>query len=307
MEFIKGVCPYCKGELQIPGDRERVICMYCGKELSVQDAMGDSARQEHIGEVTVEEAAEALQNLLYGIENPMQYFKKTHYMDFYKKYLFENAKNLAVLDRFYVTQEAPRAYMEQAAEPLALRAKEQMQSLRGKKKEELQMDLNLSMVVYVFPALLETNEMSGKEWTEVLAAVWKKHFPKTDLKPASSKEINEGFRYRFCFITTAVCESRQKDDDCYELSLLRSFRDDYLLQSDEGVEMVHEYYDVAPSIVKHIGKRKDADRIYEDIWQQYLSPCIRLIESDRKEECVELYRSMVYDLKGLFFHSSEGN
>ena len=43
MEFLKGVCPHCKGELQIPQDRDRIICMYCGKELSVKDAL---AQQE---------------------------------------------------------------------------------------------------------------------------------------------------------------------------------------------------------------------------------------------------------------------
>ena len=301
MEFIKGVCPHCKGELQIPQDRERIICMYCGKELSVEETAG-GREESRPGPVAVEEAAEALLNLLYGIENPMQYFKKTHYMDFYKKYLYENARNLAVLDRFYVSEKEPRPLMEQAAEPLAQRAKEQMQGLRGKKKEELAMDLNLSMVVYVFPAMLETDETSGRAWTEAVSAVWKKHFPKTDLKAATSKEINAGFRYRFCYITTAVCESRQKTDDCYELSLLRDFRDNYLLQSEEGGEMVHAYYDVGPTIVKHIGRRKDAAQIYEGIWQQYLSPCIRLIETNRREECVELYRSMVYDLKERYFH-----
>lgn len=306
MEFIKGVCPHCGGELQLPQDRERIICMYCGKELSVAEAakgMGEpGAECVEAAPVSVEEAAEALDNLLYGIENPMQYFKKTQYMDFYKKYLFENAKNLAVLDRFFVGNEQPRALMEQAAEPIAARAQEQMKGLRGKKREELQMDLNLSMVVYVFPALLEMNEMSGKAWTEVLAAVWKKHFPKTELKAATSRDINAGFRYRFCYITTAVCESRHKSDDCYELSLLRDFRDDYLLQTPEGEEMVHEYYDVAPSIVKHIEKRSDAAQIYEGIWQQYLSPCIRLIETDHKKECVDLYRNMVYDLREQYFH-----
>jgi hypothetical protein len=66
--------------------------------------------------------------------------------------------------------------------------------------------------------------------------------------------------------------------------------------------MVHEYYDLAPSIVKHIGKRQDAAAIYEDIWQQYLSPCIRLIETDRREECVDLYKQMVYNLKELYFN-----
>lgn len=302
MEFLKGVCPHCGGELQVPQDREAVICMYCGKELSAKDALAQQKTSGCPQPVAKETAAEALQNLLYGIENPMQYFKKNLYMDFYKKYLFENAKNLSVLEQFYLGSEERELQMEQVAESLAARVDEELKGLRGKKKDELQMDYNLSMVVYVFPALLETNEASGQAWIDVLAAAWKKHFPKTELKAASSKEINAGFRYRFCYITTAVCESQHKPDDCYELSLLRSFRDDYLLKSPQGEAMVHEYYDVAPSIVKHIGKREDADRIYEGIWQQYLSPCIRLIEADRREECVDLYKKMVYELKEQYFN-----
>lgn len=302
MEFLKGVCPHCKGELQIPQDRDTVICMYCGKELSVKEALAQQETASRPTPVTDEAAVEALQNLLYGIENPIQYFKKALYMEFFNKYVFENAKNLAALEQAYLSSDNQKAMMERVAEPLVVRVEEDLNTRRGRKKEELQMDYNLSMVVYVFPALLETNEKSGQAWIDALAAVWKKHFPKTDLKSATAKEINAGFRYRFCYITTAVCENRHKPDDCYELSLLRSFRDDYLLQSAEGEAMVHEYYDVAPSIVKHIGKRTDADRIYEGIWQQYLSPCIRLIESGQNEECTELYRHMVYELKDLYFH-----
>lgn len=302
MEFLKGVCPHCKSELPIPQDRDTVICMYCGRELSVKDALAQQETASRPTPVTDEAAIAALQNLLYGIENPMQYFKKALYMEFFNKYVFENAKNLAVLEQAYLAIDDPKDMMERVAEPLVARVEEDLQARRGRKKEDLQMDYNLSMVVYVFPALLETNEKSGQAWIDVLAAVWKKHFPKTELKSATAKEINAGFRYRFCYITTAVCESKNKPDDCYELSLLRSFRDDYLLQSAQGEAMVHEYYDVAPSIVKHIGKRTDADKIYEGIWQQYLSPCIRLIESGQNEKCVDLYRHMVYELKDLYFH-----
>ena len=302
MEFLKGVCPHCNGELQIPEDRETIICMYCGKELSVKDAVAQQEASSRPEPVTDDTAIEALQNLLFGIENPMQFFKKALYMDFFNKYVFENAKNLAVLEQAYQAADDSKALMERIAEPLLLRVEGELNALRGHKKDELQMDYNLAMVVYVFPALLETNHLSGQAWIDVLAATWKKHFPKTELKSATAKEINAGFRYRFCYITTAVCESRHKPDDCYELSLLRCFRDDYLLKSDEGAKMVDEYYDVAPSIVKHIGKRADADEIYEGIWQQYLSPCIRLIESGKNEECVDLYKHMVYELKDLYFH-----
>lgn len=302
MEFLKGVCPHCSGELQIPHDRETVICMYCGKELLVKDALEQQEAASRPEPVTDEAAIEALQNLLYGIENPMQYFKKALYMDFFNKYVFENAKNLAVLEQSYLSADEKSAFLERVTEPLVARVEEDLDKCRGRKKDDLQMDYNLSMVVYVFPALLETNEKSAQAWIDALIATWKKHFPKTNLKSARAKEINAGFRYRFCYITTAVCEYRHKPDDCYELSLLRSFRDDYLLQSEQGEEMVREYYDVAPSIVKHIGQRADADRIYEGIWKQYLSPCIRLIELGQNVECVDLYRHMVYELRDLYFH-----
>jgi hypothetical protein len=276
--------------------------MYCGKEFLAASALEQEPQHSRPAPVSTEDAVQALQGLLYGIENPIQYFKKTLYMDFFKKYLYENAKNLATLEQAYLASDTPAETLKEIAEPLVVRVETELSGLRGRKKEQLQMDHNLSMVVYVFPALLETNETSAQAWIDALAATWKRHFPKTELKAATAKEINAGFRYRFCYITTAVCESRNKPDDCYELSLLRSFRDDYLLGSEEGEAMVHEYYDLAPSIVKHIGKRQDAAAIYEDIWQQYLSPCIRLIETDRREECVDLYKQMVYNLKELYFN-----
>ena len=42
---------------------------------------------------------------------------------------------------------------------------------------------------------------------------------------------------------------------------------------------------VAPSIVKHINQRPDRKEIYQSIWDEYLSPCIGLIESHQLEDC----------------------
>ena len=36
----------------------------------------------------------------------------------------------------------------------------------------------------------------------------------------------------FCYITTAVCRSMDKADNCYELTTLREYRDGYLLRSE---------------------------------------------------------------------------
>lgn len=35
--FFAGKCPNCKGELQLPDNREKVICMYCGIEINVSE------------------------------------------------------------------------------------------------------------------------------------------------------------------------------------------------------------------------------------------------------------------------------
>ena len=92
MEFIKGTCPHCNGELQIPQGRESIICMYCGKEITVSDAQAQQVSRPK--PVTDDDAVAALQNLLFGIEDPMQYFKKALYMDFYNKYVYKNVSHI---------------------------------------------------------------------------------------------------------------------------------------------------------------------------------------------------------------------
>lgn len=39
MEFKAATCPSCGGNLQVPNDRENVICMYCGKTVIVREAL----------------------------------------------------------------------------------------------------------------------------------------------------------------------------------------------------------------------------------------------------------------------------
>ncbi|MFQ9393500.1 MAG: CFI-box-CTERM domain-containing protein [Lachnospiraceae bacterium] len=74
-----------------------------------------------------------------------------------------------------------------------------------------------------------------------------------------------------------------------ELNCFRNYRDTYLLTTDEGEAIVQEYYDIAPTIVKHINRAENSREIYASIWEEYLSPCLHLIEEDRKEDCQVLY------------------
>ena len=155
------------------------------------------------------------------------------------------------------------------------------------------------LAVYVFPAILEQKGQSAEPFTDLLVEKWNTAF-KTSVGKANYEKIESGFHRKLCYITTAVCESQGKADDCYELELLRDYRDQYLLSTPEGEALVEEYYNIAPTIVSRIARSKAPRQVYEEIWQNYLSPCVRLIEEGQREACRERYMAMVYDLKGRY-------
>ena len=101
----------------------------------------------------------------------------------------------------------------------------------------------------------------------------------------------------FCFITTAVCEYFNKQDDCYELTMFREFRDNWLINQPNGEELVKEYYRIAPKIVEGIEISHFKGDVYQNLWDKYLSSCLSFIESKRYIECMDLYKYMVECLK----------
>lgn len=101
-----------------------------------------------------------------------------------------------------------------------------------------------------------------------------------------------------CFITTATCNFLNKPDNCYELNAFRNFRDSWLRSQPDGDQLIEEYYKIAPKIVEEINRNPEREKIYNYIWEQYLSKCLYLIENKRYEECKELYIEMVKYLKG---------
>jgi hypothetical protein len=99
-----------------------------------------------------------------------------------------------------------------------------------------------------------------------------------------------------CFITSAVCRSFAKPDDCYELSLFRRFRDGWLTGQPEGPALIERYYRTAPAIVAAIDRSPDRDAVYRRIWDAYLAPCLCAIENGRLEDCKQQYIGMVETL-----------
>lgn len=96
-----------------------------------------------------------------------------------------------------------------------------------------------------------------------------------------------------CYITTAACEYYGKSDDCYELTVLRHFRDEWLMQQSDGIALISKYYENAPNLVEFIRNSPDYGSICFEIMNKGVNPCIELINSGKYEECQSLYIEMV--------------
>lgn len=102
-----------------------------------------------------------------------------------------------------------------------------------------------------------------------------------------------------CYITTAICEVLGKADDCRELNLLRDFRDNYLIMRPDGKALIENYYQRSPGLLRAIKSHPSGKEILENLYNDYLSRCIALIEEGDNEVAVEVYKNMVYHLESV--------
>ena len=182
-------------------------------------------------------------------------------------------------------------------------ASRQLNALPSKRKRGIAtIDYNMNMVAFFLPLIGELHALQAKPLVEKIVEKWNEKMPDTKIGASTVDGIAGGFKKGLCYISTAVCSSLQKPDDCYELSLLRQYRDTYLLNSKEGNAVIEEYYNIAPTIVKRINQQADSALTYRRIWQDYLSPCVRLIEEQKHEECKGLYCDMVRKLEREYVH-----
>jgi TPR repeat protein len=99
-----------------------------------------------------------------------------------------------------------------------------------------------------------------------------------------------------CFITTAVCKSLGKPDNCQELMILKEFRDTFLIHEPDGPNFVRTYYAVAPGIVSLINSECDAGEIYQYLYDHYISKSCGLILNGNYSEAKKLMVMMTAHL-----------
>ncbi len=100
-----------------------------------------------------------------------------------------------------------------------------------------------------------------------------------------------------CFLTSACVEAKGLPDDCYELTVLRKFRDEYLAKQECGPCEINHYYHVAPSIVSKIKSGPNANTIFSHIYEELVVPCVSLIEEGKLERAHEKYRNYILKLE----------
>ncbi|MBO4359654.1 MAG: hypothetical protein J5822_02130 [Eubacteriaceae bacterium] len=103
-----------------------------------------------------------------------------------------------------------------------------------------------------------------------------------------------------CFLTSACVNARNLPDDCYELTVLRNFRDSYVRQLPGGEKETRHYYRTAPEIVRHIDSSDDASSRWESIYSELILPCVEDIGSGRFEQAYLRYRQYVLSLEEAF-------
>ena len=154
------------------------------------------------------------------------------------------------------------------------------------------------LAIYLVPMIRYLNLSISESLSDSIQREWSLKYPKYEFQKAEFEELCRGFdRKGFCFITSAVCETRNRPDDCAELMTLRAFRDGYMQEDPHRRALVEQYYAIAPIIVAYLNLCTDRRASYERIWKQYLCRCLEEIEARNYEGCEKRYTEMVRDLR----------
>lgn len=305
MEYIVKNCPKCNGELHIPENLKSCICMYCGENITLQEENSDIMPESlEAVETDYQKALESIKDLTDNCEQYMDNFKRSSYAGSFDNYSQLGISVLKPAERYAsmseqnygkVLEEVTQTFIDSINNRIEEKTKNGLDKLR---KSVITDQCRFFLAVYAIPMIRSLNYRISEPLADNIIEKWIKQYPKYSFLKASYTEIQNGFKHRgLCFITTAVCESLNKEDDCYELNAFRSFRDGYMLQSEEGKSLVEEYYQIAPAIVTFINMQPDSNDRYEGLWHEYLSPCLKDIEGKRFKDCEKRYTRMVRDLK----------
>ncbi len=226
----------------------------------------------------------------------MRRFHRDTYADAFEAFVKEHTPLFDAVEEEYKQNAFPPRFLEELADGFVMSAKADFDAQKKAKRISYLIDQNSLMVVYILPGIRAYEGTFAEPMITVLVDKWNKTFPQYQIKAGTFEEINGGFKRKLCYVTTAVCLSLGKAEDCREIRMLKDYRDGFLSAQSDGPQLINEYYDIAPTIVNRINKRADAHETYQNIYQKYISPCIEMIENEKLTDCKELYTQMMRNL-----------
>jgi hypothetical protein len=155
-----------------------------------------------------------------------------------------------------------------------------------------------------------SNDFS-KYTNEELQLIYKNQDCNRDEMSSDCEAYNEEGRYTIyvetynqsgCFITSAVCRTFGKHDDCQELMAFRHFRDSYMAEREDLNREVQNYYEIAPAICAAIDAKGDslAKQEYARIWDEHLSKAFEALRNNELEKTYDIYKKMVLSLEEAY-------
>jgi hypothetical protein len=220
-------------------------------------------------------------------------FKRLRYESAFEAYLYENRQCLNELRNKMDTYDSPEKAISRMSKQFVSKVAISFSDKQGNPPSwETQLSLNVFTTSYVLPAMLSMDSSLMKQLAEEICSCWRKTFKKSNISCATFQQLSEGFKNKPCYITTAICQSQGKADDCYELQLLRGYRDGYLSRVPGGEELISQYYEMAPKIVQAIDLLPNHDEVYTSIYEKQLLPCIKLIKEGKMEDTMKAYKAM---------------
>jgi len=100
-----------------------------------------------------------------------------------------------------------------------------------------------------------------------------------------------------CYLTTACMRHflDNFDDNCYELTVLRWFRDNFVSKED-----IEHYYKTAPMIIEAINNTPNSEIVYNYIYDNIVDACVSAIENGDYEFAYNRYKNSIVSLEENF-------
>ncbi len=120
--------------------------------------------------------------------------------------------------------------------------------------------------------------------------------------PLTKKLAQNMCEYDDCFVTSATCGHIGLTDDCWELTQLRAFRDNYLLTLPNGKSLVDKYYDTAPKLLQVINNKEYKSNILLSLYFKDILPSAILARFKLNKLALWRYKAMMKRLEEQYLN-----